>query len=210
MEVLEYRRAAISDVAALCAICRRSFGHSIRWQCGDRVGSYWWISVLRSTATQVVVATMNRRVVGFLVLVFDDRGWRNERSARNAPLALRILGIVSSRAATVAVVRRVMQKTQTAFTRKKKELIGRLIADVSMPRMWIELIATDPEVRGRGVGLLLLGAAEQAAREHGYGVVGLTVSTANVAARRIYEKAGFTLISASGTSCIYEKLTPPV
>ena len=53
--------------------------------------------------------------------------------------------------------------------------------------MWVA-----PEARGQGLGRRLLEAVEGWAREAGYGLIGLGVTTTNEAAIRLYERSGYT------------------
>jgi ribosomal protein S18 acetylase RimI-like enzyme len=52
-------------------------------------------------------------------------------------------------------------------------------------------LAVAPAARGRGVALALLAAAEDQARSQGAAKVTLRVLGSNVAARRVYERAGY-------------------
>ncbi|GAA1968573.1 GNAT family N-acetyltransferase [Amycolatopsis minnesotensis] len=53
--------------------------------------------------------------------------------------------------------------------------------------MWVA-----PAARGRGVGAALVDAVAAAAAEHGFPVLALQVQEDNTAARRLYERLGFT------------------
>jgi ribosomal-protein-alanine acetyltransferase len=53
-------------------------------------------------------------------------------------------------------------------------------------------IAVDPKAAGRGVGAALLAAAAKAALRRGADRLRLEVRSSNAAARRLYERAGFT------------------
>jgi ribosomal protein S18 acetylase RimI-like enzyme len=52
-------------------------------------------------------------------------------------------------------------------------------------------LAVDKDLRGQGIGSLLLGAVIDFARTHGYETVRLDVVNTNVKARRLYERTGF-------------------
>jgi ribosomal protein S18 acetylase RimI-like enzyme len=56
---------------------------------------------------------------------------------------------------------------------------------------WIYYIEVDPAVRGRGYGRDTMLLAEQDAREHGAGELGLNVFGPNKVARRLYESVGY-------------------
>jgi len=55
----------------------------------------------------------------------------------------------------------------------------------------IEDLLVKPVWRGRGVGSALLEAAEQAAVKRGFARIGLSVSTSNEGARRLYARRGY-------------------
>jgi ribosomal protein S18 acetylase RimI-like enzyme len=56
---------------------------------------------------------------------------------------------------------------------------------------WIMDVAVTPEYRGRGVGRLLIAAAEAYCRENKILYLGLAVSTHNLKALQLYEGLGF-------------------
>lgn len=62
-----------------------------------------------------------------------------------------------------------------------------LIAD----QAHINNLAVRPEFRGRGLGIQLLAAVVAEAERLGAGSIGLEVRQSNVAAQRLYKKAGF-------------------
>jgi ribosomal protein S18 acetylase RimI-like enzyme len=59
-------------------------------------------------------------------------------------------------------------------------------------------LGVDPAFRGRGLGTALLAATVQLARERGAGALSLSVWERNGAARRLYERAGFTVVGREG------------
>ena len=56
---------------------------------------------------------------------------------------------------------------------------------------WIYNISVVKERQGQGIGRKLMAFAEQLARDGGYRVLGLMVSSHNAPARSLYEKLGF-------------------
>jgi ribosomal protein S18 acetylase RimI-like enzyme len=58
-------------------------------------------------------------------------------------------------------------------------------------RAWIEDVVVDEATRGKGVGLKLVEAAINLAREKGAKTIDLTSRPAREAANRLYQKAGF-------------------
>ena len=61
-------------------------------------------------------------------------------------------------------------------------------------------LAVLPLARGRGLGAALLSALVDEAREHGIRGLSLSVEDGNDAARRLYERAGFSVCGRSGDS----------
>jgi ribosomal protein S18 acetylase RimI-like enzyme len=66
----------------------------------------------------------------------------------------------------------------------------------SWPAGWaaIRRVGVRPEARGRGIGELLMRECLRRARALGIAVVGLHTTTAMAAARRLYERMGFTRV----------------
>ena len=60
------------------------------------------------------------------------------------------------------------------------------------PSTWyINVLATYPEHRGRGLGMRLLALAENLARDRGLSAMSLIVTGGNEGARRLYERIGY-------------------
>ena len=65
------------------------------------------------------------------------------------------------------------------------------LEELAADSWYINVVAVNPEFRGRGVGSRLLERAEQAASEADKPEVSLIVADANVGARKLYARAGF-------------------
>jgi ribosomal protein S18 acetylase RimI-like enzyme len=70
---------------------------------------------------------------------------------------------------------------------------------------WIFDIEVFPEHRSRGLGRALLAAAEREVARRGVGNLGLNVFGSNEPARRLYESAGYTVV----TQQMHKRLGPP-
>jgi ribosomal-protein-alanine N-acetyltransferase len=71
-------------------------------------------------------------------------------------------------------------------------VVGYVVAWFVMDEGEIADIAVAPEVRGRGIGAVLLGSAVRAARTRGASAIYLEVRDSNAAARHLYATHGFT------------------
>lgn len=60
---------------------------------------------------------------------------------------------------------------------------------------WINYIEISAPFRGKGYGRALLSAAEETARAHGLRSIGLNVFAENTVARRLYDSAGFDVVT---------------
>lgn len=71
----------------------------------------------------------------------------------------------------------------------------RIINSISDDAFYLQAIAVDQEVRGDGVGSVLMGFLEEQARGSGSALLSLDVSAKNSRARRFYERHGMTIES---------------
>jgi ribosomal protein S18 acetylase RimI-like enzyme len=80
------------------------------------------------------------------------------------------------------------------------------------PLLNVHDLAVVPDYRGRGIGRALLKAVEAAAMQRGCCKITLEVQDANVGARRLYERFGFTdfVIANSATRFLSKPLRPYV
>jgi ribosomal protein S18 acetylase RimI-like enzyme len=68
-----------------------------------------------------------------------------------------------------------------------------VLLEAKAPGSWyVNVLATLPEFRRRGLGMALLGIAEQKALEHGAPALSVIVADGNERAARLYHRAGFT------------------
>ena len=62
---------------------------------------------------------------------------------------------------------------------------------------YVQMVAVDPDARGRGVGSALLAEAERRARQTDCVRLALDVDADNTGARRLYERLGYTVVAES-------------
>lgn len=75
---------------------------------------------------------------------------------------------------------------------KRGKVIGKArIENVSEPAWWISILWVEPASRSKGVGLKLLNAIEQKARENNKSCLGLTCHLKNTRAQKFYSEYGF-------------------
>ncbi len=76
------------------------------------------------------------------------------------------------------------------------------LENLAAPSWYVNVLATDPAWRGRGLGGLLLETAEQVARELGETRMSIIVADTNDGARRLYERHGYR--EAARRPCVRE------
>ncbi len=71
------------------------------------------------------------------------------------------------------------------------KLIGVIIATYDGRKGWLNRIAVDPAYRGRGIGLMLTRAGEEALRKRGAKIIALLVERSNQASLNLARQAGY-------------------
>jgi ribosomal protein S18 acetylase RimI-like enzyme len=111
-------------------------------------------------------------------------------------------GIPFQRARVAPALRRLVREPRlgvvvVASSAKDQRLVGYAIGTLGFdlefagPDAFLTEIFVDPPQRGSGLGARLLDATSRALRERGAAAVTLLVRPENVAARRLYARAGF-------------------
>ncbi|MDD5065963.1 MAG: ribosomal protein S18-alanine N-acetyltransferase [bacterium] len=77
--------------------------------------------------------------------------------------------------------------------RQEGVLIGYLVADTVKPELSLLKIAVHPDHRRKGFGSMLLSRLADQSRKEGFTKIFLEVRVSNSAARRIYQRSGFTV-----------------
>lgn len=73
-----------------------------------------------------------------------------------------------------------------------------VLLEAKAPGTWyVNVIATFPEFRRRGIGARLLAAAEERARASGADALSIIVASENRAAHRLYERTGYRFVSGA-------------
>jgi ribosomal-protein-alanine N-acetyltransferase len=82
--------------------------------------------------------------------------------------------------------------SQTWIAEEATEIVGFLIANRE-PRKTMHIVTIDVVAawRRRGIGALLMDAAEQRAKDHGLGLIRLETAQDNIGAQRFYEGRGY-------------------
>lgn len=195
------RRACPADKNALVEVCRRSFRASLRWRCVPRAARQWWQYVLATGAAETYVFASDKEVKGFCVLITDAQLWARESQSRRMPLLSTLL--VAPLHPTVMGAK-ILRRFAVASGRANPRAVA-AARKWPRPRSWIELIAVDPTMRGRGVARMLLLACEARTVELGGAVIGLSVDADNDAAIRLYEAEGYSIASVTASRRVYRK-----
>jgi len=89
------------------------------------------------------------------------------------------------------------------------ELAGRIVATAMVGedghRGWVSYVAADPEHQGRGLGRMMMNAAETFLAKRGVWKVQLLVRGDNAAVKRFYEHLGY---HDTGTTCFQKVIEP--
>jgi ribosomal protein S18 acetylase RimI-like enzyme len=195
------RRANIADVPGLSVICRESLPDSIVWRGVSWYGKNWWHVALMSEAAETYVAERDGRVAAFAVLVKNEDLWKKEKKLRHGPVGIQVLScLVCPRLTAAAIYRKVHNlMTRTA------ERMTKLSATRSYHRTWLELIATRPDSRGKGLAGTLMEQCETKTKELYRKAIGLRVTSDNVPAKSLYEKHGYVCLWSDAKGEVYVK-----
>jgi len=71
-------------------------------------------------------------------------------------------------------------------------VVGTAMAGYDGHRGWVNYLAVDPTMQRRGIGRLLMAAAEEGLRRLGSPKINVQIRRSNVIAARFYERIGFT------------------
>jgi ribosomal protein S18 acetylase RimI-like enzyme len=190
--VATVRPVAASDVARVSEIMNDPPGEEMLGLVGDPVRAVRFghglleLQHQPNPARPTFVADVDGRVGGFLQYTFDAQAMRVGMS--EVLLAIRVAGPVR-------------------LVRAIPALRARSRVDIPVPRgsLYIAEVHVDPELRGHGIGGLLLDFADAEARRVGTDHLSLHTHIAN-RARRLYERHGFRVTDVR-EDAVYERYT---
>jgi ribosomal protein S18 acetylase RimI-like enzyme len=172
------RRAGRSDAPAIAAIHREQIPWGLLSRLGGEFVTAFYGALVESPLGFGFVAEADGRVVGFATGVVDWRRFYREFLRRHLRLAVRAFA-ADLRGGRW---RRLLETTRYA-------------ASGALPPAELVSIAVSPEARGGGVAAGLVTRVLREFSERAVAAVRVTAGTDNAPARRLYERAGFTLHS---------------
>ena len=196
------RSADIKDIAALANLCRQCFPKSARWQGPRFLVRRWWRTVLLSEASETFIAEVDGQFSGFCLLVTDELSWAGDRRRRDGGPLCQLARAIWSPHQLLAIGIRRFRRPQPRHSEPARPMEDHNFDRSS--RTWIELIAVDDQVRGRGVGKRLLAKAEDRTREIGRDEIRLNVAVDNAVAIALYARTGYRAI-AGDRRLVYAK-----
>ena len=149
---------------------------------------YQWYVVRQAGLS--LIAVLDDRVVGF---VTGTLGWGGARQRFRYTFWQILRGLV--RRPTLLFSAEIFEKWENFI----KGLLpdrnqGKSHPDARGVKVTLDSIAVHPHARGRNVGVALVNAFQDAARETGAGYLALGVESNNRAARHLYENCGWELV----------------
>lgn len=170
------RRAGPSDAPVIAALHREQIPWGLLSRLGDEFVAAFYAALVRSPLGFAFVAERDGRVVGFASGVVHWRRFYREFLRAHLGLAVRAVA-AGLRAARW---RRLLETTRYA-------------ASAALPPAELVSIAVSPEARGGGVASGLVAAVLEEFAARAVAAVRVTAGSENLAARRLYERAGFAL-----------------
>lgn len=192
----------------LAAIYIESFPELFRSRLGLNVCKRYFESIIDHDGFNVLVARKGLEVLGYIVLHSDVRIKASKRWMWQCwPELLTILY-----KEPLVLLRWGVKKVFRPFELLRNRIkIKKMISDTSFSitekRSYIDSVGVKKSFRGMGVGTQLVDESVKKALEKGAKRVGLTVDVQNLAARHLYEAAGFSVTSEdqfSNTICYHK------
>lgn len=194
------RRPDDRDVEALVRLCARSFRTSVRWQGARWHAARWWAQTIASSACESWLCDEGGSVAAACVLVIDEQGWASERKARCGPL-VDYLTVLACR--PNLILSEVMDRAAFLCSRFVCSRCLQPIERRAGRRGWLELIAVDPDRRGRGLARQLLAHCRCRCLALDREWIELLVARRNAPARALYESFGFSCVDLEAVRLKY-------
>jgi len=172
------RRADPSDAPAIAALHREQIPWGLLSRLGQEFVTAFYTALVASPLGFGFVAERDGRVVGFASGVVHWRRFYREFLRGHLRLAVRAVAV----GLRGARWRRLLETTRYA-------------ASGALPSAELVAIAVRPEARGGGVAAGLVAAVLREFSARAVAAVRVTAGAENLAARRLYERAGFALHS---------------
>jgi len=197
----EIRQATLADLDQLLEVCRQSFPESLRRQ-ANRLARRWWKAVIVTKTAETWVVEQDGHIRAFCVLVKDEILWLKEAALRSSSIMLNLFSALRHPLASCHCVSRMLNR---ALRKIAKPAPQAPMPSEWSPRMrtWVEMIATRPDSRGRGLARRLLEQCDVRAKELGRKAVGLRVESDNTAAKSLYEKCGYVRLRSDSRGDVY-------
>lgn len=155
----------------------------------------------RERAVSYVLRTHQPGDMGWVVqrnaaLYAQEYGWNDEYEALVATITARFLERFDPRRERCWIAERDGERVGCVFLVKKSKTVAQL-----------RLLLVEPSARGLGLGQHLVEECERFARQAGYRTITLWTNSVLTAARHIYEKAGYELVTAERHKSFGKALT---
>jgi len=196
------RRADVADLNALLDICRSSFPDSLKWRGPRGIAAKVWRRWLDSDSCVCSVCCRGTNVLGFAVLVSDCTRYGTAPQAR-------VIGMLDSVLLLLWHPVLAMRKALWALSRRRTPAgdtgVRSGVSDARPDCTWIELVAVRPDVRGKGLGTMMLEYCAGLTGTLGRDTMKLKVHKDNGQALKAYKRAGFevTAEDADSYTCAY-------
>jgi GNAT superfamily N-acetyltransferase len=148
----------------------------------------------------VYVLECDHRLLGFVVLVLDEVGWRHEKRARCGSTMQYLAAAIQS---PLLTVRDVLHRIRLRYGR-----FSEISPDEERrgARAWIELIAVERANRRMGIANRLQGQCEERTLAMGRPRLELNVDPGNQEMRRFVARRGYEWTGTTRTGCLYSLL----
>jgi len=190
-ESVAVRRLRREDLRAVTAVHLEQYSDSRSSRLGEPFVRKMYTWFLTNQPDLALVATLDGRLVGFAVGAIGGYGRRIFHYA----LPELAWGVICH---PILIFRRGTFHLWTSFLRAfAPEPQANVKADLPSPQLMkasLASVAVSKAAQGRGVGKALMRAFEDAAKQQGTTLLGLSVKRGNVAARHLYESCGWQLL----------------